>query len=125
MSSSSKYGPRPSYLGDESSGGQLNQRQSSHRPESPYLLNDEGVGILSQKVNMLKQISIDMGEEIAEGNRELGSMNSDLENISAQIQDTLKRFYRMAEAQLRGGGIYLYLLLFVLAVIVFIVFARR
>ncbi|KAI8053761.1 hypothetical protein BDF22DRAFT_619482 [Syncephalis plumigaleata] len=80
--------------------------------------NDQRVSGLQNKVAMLREITIGIGEEVREQNRMLNTMNDDFDTTGSFLNGTVKRFQRMAARQ-RAGGWMCYMILFVIGTFIF------
>ncbi|KAJ3006981.1 protein transport protein bet1 [Thoreauomyces humboldtii] len=84
--------------------------------------NDEQVDVLGNKVSMLKQITIQINEELNLQKNLLNAMEDDFDSTSNILASTMKRFTTMAKTQ--NGRWMWYLVLFVTAVFLYIYLAR-
>ncbi|KAI9297628.1 hypothetical protein K502DRAFT_323215 [Neoconidiobolus thromboides FSU 785] len=100
-----------------------NQNEYTEQGSGVYN-RDEGYNRLTQKVSLLKQISLDMGEEIIEGNKDLGGMHEDLSETGEKLKRTMEKFSKMAKEQFKGGGIYLWIVLFILFILFLMIIFR-
>ncbi|OMJ19226.1 DNA topoisomerase 2 [Smittium culicis] len=92
--------------------------QGSSRTARPVYYDDEeedkyklkSSNPLFSKVEILKEVSISIGEEIRDQNKFLQTMSSDLEQTSSNLSSRMKQFYKMAKQQ--GCGQILILISF-------------
>ncbi|KAJ1721375.1 protein transport protein bet1 [Coemansia erecta] len=75
---------------------------------------------LRNKISMLKEVSISIGDEIRDQNTFLTTMGDDMEGMGTRLAKTMKNFYEMWARQ--GCGPFFYLTLFALGVFVFLYF---
>ncbi|PVU94177.1 hypothetical protein BB561_002740 [Smittium simulii] len=78
---------------------------------------------LFSKVNMLKEVSISIGEEIRDQNQFLQAMGQDYESTSMVLSARMSQFYKMAKKQ--GCGQMLLLLLFCIIVLIFVYIFKK
>ncbi|KAJ1798597.1 protein transport protein bet1 [Coemansia sp. RSA 2399] len=78
--------------------------------------NDKG-SRLKGKVSMLKEVAINIGDEIRDQNQFLTTMGQDMEGMGGRLAQTMKNFYEMWARQ--GCGPFFYLTLFAIGVVVF------
>ncbi|KAJ2726127.1 protein transport protein bet1 [Coemansia sp. Benny D115] len=72
---------------------------------------------LKNKISLLKEVSINIGEEIRDQNQFLATMGEDMESMGTRLAATMKQFYRMWARQ--GCGPFFYLTLFAIGVFFF------
>lgn len=72
---------------------------------------------LRSKISMLKDVTINIGDEIRDQNKFLASMGEDMEGMGGKLAATMKQFYRMWARQ--GCGPFFYLTFFAIGVVVF------
>ncbi|KAJ2517142.1 hypothetical protein H4217_004143 [Coemansia sp. RSA 1939] len=72
---------------------------------------------LKGKVTMLKEVAINIGDEIRDQNQFLTTMGQDMEGMGGRLAQTMKNFYEMWARQ--GCGPFFYLTIFALCVTVF------
>lgn len=75
--------------------------------------NDSRLDGLTARVSMLKEITLNIGTEVREGTKELGTLGEAFENTSAFLGGTFKRMNKMAKRQ---GGWFCNMMLFLLFV---------
>ncbi|KAI8840870.1 hypothetical protein BC829DRAFT_402969 [Chytridium lagenaria] len=93
---------------------------------SQYALEQENlnhVDVLSQKMSLLKEVSLQIGEEVVSQNKLLGDMEDDFHKTGGLLGSAMKRFTRMAKSQ--NGRWMWYLILFIVAVFFYVVFFMR
>ncbi|KAJ2160566.1 hypothetical protein GGF46_002162 [Coemansia sp. RSA 552] len=73
---------------------------------------------LKSKISMLREVSINIGDEIRDQNTFLTTMGNDMDGMGARLTATIKNFHDMWARQ--GCGPFFYLTLFTLAVVVFL-----
>ncbi|RKP19832.1 hypothetical protein ROZALSC1DRAFT_21936 [Rozella allomycis CSF55] len=101
--------------------GAFGPSQQSYAPAQPIATVQEYEDHTSHYVNRLSsKISIDIGKEVNEQNQFLDSMRTDFEKSENVLSQTLMRLRVMAATQ--GGGMFLYLTLFIVGVVSFIYF---
>lgn len=88
---------------------------SSYGGEFIETENDDLTEQLKNKVNNLKSLSIDIGEEIKHQDRLLRDMDHDFETTGGFLKNTIGRVTRLSRNS--GGYNMLYLILFSFAVI--------
>ncbi|KAI9144699.1 hypothetical protein BKA69DRAFT_1053908 [Paraphysoderma sedebokerense] len=69
---------------------------------------------LHEKANLLKSLTIDMGNEIKLGNSELDGMNSTFTSAGGLLSSTQKRLTGLLNSN--QGSLYCYLTLFIVGV---------
>lgn len=79
--------------------------------------NDERVDGLYERVSILKEISIGIGDELDEQKRFLNTFGEDMENTGGLLSGTMQRFRAMAATQ--NGSMMLYMGLFVVCTFMF------
>jgi len=100
------HSSRPSLHNDR-----LYAEQSERLMESQ---NDEMTARLSEKVNILKQLSIDIGVEVKEQNRMLNDMEVDFESTQGLMKKTLTNLTHLINS---GGSKHMcYLVAFIFAI---------
>ncbi|KAJ3407629.1 hypothetical protein CcCBS67573_g01866 [Chytriomyces confervae] len=85
--------------------------------------NDDHVDLMSAKVNALKEISLQIGDEVHYQNRMLNSMEDDFEKSGNTLAGTMKRLGAIAKSP--NGFWMCWLMAFVVLVLVYIVFVHR
>jgi blocked-early-in-transport protein 1 len=85
--------------------------------------NDELTNRLSEKVNLLKQLSIDIGVEVKEQNKMLDEMDVDFESTQGFMKKTLGGMTQMLNT---GGSKHMcYLVLFIFALFILVYWLVR
>ncbi|SJX61712.1 related to BET1-Type II membrane protein required for vesicular transport between ER and Golgi [Sporisorium reilianum f. sp. reilianum] len=75
--------------------------------------NDQRLDGLTARVSMLKEITLNIGTEVRESTKDLGTLGEAFENTSAFLGGTFKRMNKMARRQ---GGWFCNMMLFLLFV---------
>ncbi|KAI8621077.1 hypothetical protein BC830DRAFT_1096133 [Chytriomyces sp. MP71] len=85
--------------------------------------NDDHVDLMSQKVNILKEISLQIGDEVNHQNSMLRDMEQDFDKSGDVIGQTMKRLTAIAKSP--NGFWMCWLIAFVALVLFYIVFVHR
>ncbi|KAI9501272.1 hypothetical protein BX070DRAFT_228634 [Coemansia spiralis] len=125
--------------GNSSSGNRLRHHQPANRggtpggaysehPHSSYgeatdrqLLEDDPndkSSRLKSKISMLKEVTINIGDEIRDQNQFLTTMGQDMEGLGDRLARNMKSLYDMWKRQ--GCGPFFYLTIFTLSVFTFL-----
>ncbi|GAA5845722.1 hypothetical protein JCM5353_001689 [Sporobolomyces roseus] len=96
FSSSRSNSPLPMYNSPSPS-----QRYQDRQAEDIEGQNDEALGALSQKVKLLKNITINIGNEVRDSTKMLNGMNDTFGETGDFLSGTMKKMKRMAGKQ--GG----------------------
>lgn len=100
----------------------FNSNQSANAYEA---YNDDEIDEVRSKVNVLKSLTLDMGEEIKSQNKLLSSMDNDFDSVWGRLSSSMTRVKKLASAG--HNCLYLYLLAFALFVffIIYIIIRFR
>ncbi|KAJ3174549.1 hypothetical protein HK101_010950 [Irineochytrium annulatum] len=101
--------PKERYTGSPASS------QSNGSAFTQYALeqqNDDEVDVLSQKMSILKEVSLQIGDEVNYQNKLLGEMEDDFHKTGGMLGVAMKRFNTMSKSQ--TGRWMCYLILFVI-----------
>lgn len=80
--------------------------------------NDSLINQLHGKVQLLKDITLELGEEARASNRELDEMDNDFSRAQAKMKTTLTKLANMIAS---GGSKHMcYLVLFIFAIFLFV-----
>ncbi|ORX88630.1 hypothetical protein K493DRAFT_236032, partial [Basidiobolus meristosporus CBS 931.73] len=86
-------------------------------------MNDQRIEGLSDRIHLLREITLNIGEEVRDQNNYLKDMGGDFERTGTYLKGTMRRFYAMAQTQ--SGRYMIYLILFALLVFTFMLFYVR
>eukprot|EP00462_Mataza_sp_D1_P021297 CAMPEP_0175139692 /NCGR_PEP_ID=MMETSP0087-20121206/11052_1 /TAXON_ID=136419 /ORGANISM="Unknown Unknown, Strain D1" /LENGTH=119 /DNA_ID=CAMNT_0016422747 /DNA_START=71 /DNA_END=427 /DNA_ORIENTATION=- len=95
--------PRSALFGDRNRVGANLGNARQHEETTQTLMeeqNNEAIGMLSSKVDMLKQLSIDIGKETSSQNKFLDEMDNEMGSTSNLMAGTMKQLNTM----LKSGG---------------------
>eukprot|EP00741_Cyanophora_paradoxa_P002337 tig00000600_g2267.t1 len=85
--------------------------------------NDSQIEELGSKVALLKNLTIDIGNEVKSQNKMLDTMDSDFVGVGGMLKNTMTKLNDMVK---KGGSKHMcYLMLFVVGVIVFLYMLLR
>jgi len=94
-----------------------------HQGQSEMLLeqhNDERLSQLSEKVSIIRQVTVDIEAQVKESNKMLSEMEGDMDNVQGLLSNTISKLDKLAKS---GGGRHmLYLVLFMLFVFLLLYF---
>jgi len=80
--------------------------------------NDDMIEGLSQKVRILKNVTVKIGEEIRDSSGLMDTMNENFANTKVYLSGTVRRMQRMAERQ--GVGWFAFMIFLCLVFIIFL-----
>jgi len=82
--------------------------------------NDEGLNVLADQVSALKQITIDIGDEVREQNKMLDGMDSDFGRADGLLKGTMKK---LGEISGFKSTSHMFILALFIVVVVMLVYA--
>ncbi|KAI9350506.1 hypothetical protein DFJ73DRAFT_625247, partial [Zopfochytrium polystomum] len=85
--------------------------------------NDDHVEMLSKKMGVLKEISLQIGDEVSYQEKMLRGMEDDFSKTGDLVGNAMRRLTAMTRTQ--SGRWMCMLILFVLATVFYLVFIRR
>ncbi|KAK9764511.1 protein transport protein bet1 [Basidiobolus ranarum] len=100
-----------------------NQQGQDYTQNELENMNEQRIEGLSDKVSLLREITLNIGDEVRDQNAYLKDMGSDFERTGTYLKGTMRRFYAMAQTQ--SGRYMIYLILFALLVFTFMLLYVR
>jgi blocked early in transport 1 len=110
--------PTPSLRAQQGYNSSSNRFNSDQVLDSLEGQNDDMIEGLSQKVRLLKNVTVKIGEEIRDSSSLMDTMNENFANTRVYLSGTVRRMQRMAERQ--GVGWFVFMIFLCLVFFIFL-----
>jgi len=110
--------PTPSQRAQQGYNSSSNRFNSSQVLDSLEGQNDAMIEGLSHKVQLLKNVTVKIGEEIRDSSNFMDTMNENFANTRVYLSGTVRRMQRMAERQ--GVGWFAFMMFLCLIFLIFL-----